>query len=243
LRWAVGAHSRSRSNQALTPSTYRRQDVALKREHFVDHLHETLTAMTGASLPRNECLARPTPGRRPTSRPSTRWAGCAGCAFADAGGGAVGPASAECQSGRSGATRGSRAGRAAHGNARCAGRADRGRWCHPRCRHPGRARRLNFATGWRRIRSRVGFEMQPMRSKSQTAWERPPSTQRWRRKQTIPKSGNIMRACGMRGSRWRRDASLSIFLTSRIRRNRQTNSHRNENPAPSPKRRGSARPS
>jgi hypothetical protein len=51
LRWAVGAHSRSRSNQALTPSTYRRQDVALKREHFADHLHETLT-LTGASLPR-----------------------------------------------------------------------------------------------------------------------------------------------------------------------------------------------
>jgi hypothetical protein len=32
--------------------------------------------------------------------------------------------------------------------------------------------------------------MQPMRSKSQTAWERPPSTQRWRRKQTIPKMAN-----------------------------------------------------
>jgi hypothetical protein len=27
--------------------------------------------------------------------------------------------------------------------------------------HPGRARRLNFAAGWRRIRSRGGFEMQP----------------------------------------------------------------------------------
>ena len=42
---------------------------------------------------------------------------------------------------------------------------------------------------------------------------RPPSVQRWRRKQTIPKSANIMHACGMRGPRWQGDASLSTFLT------------------------------
>jgi len=29
-----------------------------------------------------------------------------------------------------------------------------------------------------------------------------------------PKSANIMNACAMRGSRWRKDASLSIFLRS-----------------------------
>jgi MFS family permease len=50
-------------------------------------------------------------------------------------------------------------------------------------------------------------------STTQAAWKRPRSAQGWRRKQTIPKSANIMRACGMHGSRWRRDASLSIFLT------------------------------
>jgi hypothetical protein len=43
--------------------------------------------------------------------------------------------------------------------------------------------------------------------------KRPPSAQRWRRMQTIPKSANIMHACGMRGQRWRGDASLSTFLT------------------------------
>jgi hypothetical protein len=44
------------------------------------------------------------------------------------------------------------------------------------------------------------------------AGKRRPGAPRWRRKQTIPKSANIMYACGMRGSRWRKDASLSTFL-------------------------------
>src|SRR5262245_23811121 len=43
--------------------------------------------------------------------------------------------------------------------------------------------------------------------------KRPPGAQCWRRKQTIPKSANIIPACGMRGSRWRKDVSPSPFLT------------------------------
>ena len=51
-----------------------------------------------------------------------------------------------------------------------------------------------------------------MRSKRQTAWDpRPLSARRLQRKQTIPKSANIMHACGMRGSRWRTDASFTVF--------------------------------
>jgi hypothetical protein len=37
--------------------------------------------------------------------------------------------------------------------------------------------------------------------------------QRWRRRQTMSKNANIMNACGMRGARWRKDASPSSFLT------------------------------
>ncbi len=42
--------------------------------------------------------------------------------------------------------------------------------------------------------------------------KRPPGAQRWHRKQTIPRSANITRACEMRGSRWRKDVSSSAFL-------------------------------
>jgi hypothetical protein len=44
-------------------------------------------------------------------------------------------------------------------------------------------------------------------------------------------SVNIMHACGMRGPRWRKDASLSDFPARQVRRTRQTKSRRNENPA------------
>jgi len=40
--------------------------------------------------------------------------------------------------------------------------------------------------------------------------KRPAGAQR--RKQTIPKSANIIPACGIRGPRWRKDASPSTFL-------------------------------
>ena len=43
--------------------------------------------------------------------------------------------------------------------------------------------------------------------------KRPPDAQLWLRKQTIPKSANTIPACAMRGSRWRKDASPSTFLT------------------------------
>jgi hypothetical protein len=42
--------------------------------------------------------------------------------------------------------------------------------------------------------------------------KRPRGAQPWHRKQTIPRSANIMRACEMRGSRWRKDVSSSTFL-------------------------------
>jgi hypothetical protein len=43
--------------------------------------------------------------------------------------------------------------------------------------------------------------------------KRPPGSQRWLRKQTIPKSANTIPACAMRGPHWRKDASPSTFLT------------------------------
>jgi hypothetical protein len=55
------------------------------------------------------------------------------------------------------------------------------------------------------------------------AWETAAGAQLWRRKQTIPKSANIIPGCGMHGSRhtrlrdaWiasRKDVSPSTFLT------------------------------
>jgi hypothetical protein len=69
------------------------------------------------------------PLRRARNRAHHRQQGHAGRA---SGAGRSGPASAECQSGRPGATAGNWAGRAAHGNARCARRTDGGPKRHSR---------------------------------------------------------------------------------------------------------------
>jgi len=58
----------------------------------------------------------------------------------------------------------------------------------------------------------TGIGHDQMRSKSQAAWETAARCATLAQEADDPKSGNIMHACGMRGSRWRKDASLSTFL-------------------------------
>jgi hypothetical protein len=63
-----------------------------------------------------------------------------------------------------------------------------------------------------RERSRPRWDTTRCDPKVEPHGKRPPGAQRWHRKQTIPRSANIMRACEMRGSRWRKDVSSSAFL-------------------------------
>jgi hypothetical protein len=80
-----------------------------------------------------------------------------------------------------------------------------------------------FGEGHRNRAGRPGLlalrEAHPRLSAPQGTWPRLPDGGAFfcaRRlgtiSQTIPKSANIMHACGVHGSRWRKDASLSTFL-------------------------------